>query len=495
MNYTAEDIDIMEDWWIKKSRRNFLAYRQFMRNDKFEYNWFIADLCKQLQQFYIDLINGRRPILLIQSPPQHGKSWSITDFIAWISGKHPELRSIYASYSEMLGVRCNTQLQRFFDSEKHKKIFPGHRINVDNTVTIANKPKRNSTHIEYVDGDGIPTDGQFRNTTVQGPVTGESLDLGIIDDAVKGREQARSITWSEKTWEWFTDDFMTRFSDKAGLLIIMTRWTTHDLIGRLLKAKNKLLGSIKVLNYQAIATKDEEHRNAGVALFPKLKSLEFLKGKKALMPQSSWDSLYQGNPTVSGGNLVKDHWWGWYKRLPQLKFKFITADTAQKIKTQNDWTCFHCYGYGIDDRLYLIDKFREKLEAPELRIEAEIFYRKHNTPKMIVTDPILRGMYIEDKSSGTGLLQEMRRKRLKVFEVPRHVDKYFRTEDASPEIEAGRVVLNVEIPGVDNLTKEAREFPNSEFDDDFDCLLTAIEVAFINKDKTNMLAAAMEAEN
>ena len=123
-----------------------------------------------------------------------------------------------------------------------------------------------------------------------------------------------------------------------------------------------------------------------------------------------------------------------------------------------------------------------------------MFYNKHNIPKEKVNDPILRGMYIEDKSSGIGLLQELKAKRLKVFEVPRHTDKVFRAEDASPYVESGLVHLNTEIPGISNLTKEAREFPNGEFDDDIDTLMTAIEIAFINKNNHNMLLAAMEAD-
>jgi len=486
LRYSVEDIDAIEDWWIKKSRVNFLAYRTFLRPGQFVHNWFIADLCVNLQQFYADLIAGKRPILLIQSPPQHGKSWSITDFIAWVSGREPQLRSIYASYSDTLGIRCNAQLQRFFDSDKHRRIFLDHRIG--GTV------RRNSRLIEYVDANGSPTGGQFRNTTVAGAVTGETLDLGVIDDAVKGREQAGSLVWSQKIWEWFTDDFMTRFSDRAGLLVIMTRWTTHDLIARLLDIKDRLPDNFKLLNYQAIATKGESNRDEGEALFPKLKSLSFLEGKKAVMPQSSWESLYQGNPTVSGGNKFKDEWWQWWKILPPLAYKFITADTAQKTKNENDWTVFQCWGFGIDGRLYLLNKFREKLEAPDLRREAEIFYKKHDTPRLNANDPVLRGMYIEDKSSGVGLLQELKRKRMKVIEVPRITDKIFRAEDASPYIKAGLVVLNTDIPGADNITKEAREFPNSEFDDDIDTLMTAIEVAFINKDKTSMLAAAMEVD-
>jgi len=489
-DYTSEDIDLLEDWWIQKSRRNFLAYRMFMRNEKFLQNWFIVDLCKQFQQFYVELKKERRPILLIQSPPQHGKSWTVADFISWISGIWPELRTIYGTYSDTLGVRCNLSVQRQMDSLKYQKIFSDIKLSSRRGEAI-----RTTKHLEFIDSNGNVTDGQFRNTTTGGPITGETLDLGIIDDAVKGREQASSITWSQKIWEWFTDDFQTRFSDKGGLLIIMTRWTTHDVIARLVDKIDK--SKYKLVNYQAIATKDEEHRREGQALFPQLKSLDFLEGKKELMAASSFESLYQGNPTVSGGNLFKDKWWQWYKDgvLPQLKYKFITADTAQETKTQNDWTIFQAWGYGIDDKIYLLDKVREKFEAPELRREAEMFYQKHNTPRLNVGDPTLRGMYIEKKSSGAGLLQELKRKNVKVIGVERSTDKVFRAEDASPYVEAGKVVISTSVNGTENLTKEAREFPNGEFDDDIDTLMTAIEVTFINKNTVNSLEAAMSADD
>jgi len=485
------DVDIIEKGWVQESRINFLAYRIFMHNKMFKHGWFIDDLCLQLQQFYSDLINNKRPILLIQTPPQHGKSFTISDFIAWIIGKMTSIRIIYASYSDTLGIRCNTFVQRSFDSAKYKKIFPNLNISNQNIVTQSNKARRNSKLIETWEGNE-PTDlsesGFFRNTTVAGSITGESLDLGIIDDAVKGREQANSITWSEKVWEWFTDDFLTRFSEKAGMIIITTRWTTHDIIARFNKIVSNFDGKVTSVNYPAIATDDEKHRQAGDPLFPELKSLSFLKSKKAIMAQSSWESLYQGNPTVTGGNLIKDDWWAWWKILPKIQYKFITADTAQKDKKQNDWTVFQCWGMGIDNRIYLLDKLREKFHAPALRREAEIFYKKHDTARINPDDPILRKMYIEDKSSGTGLIQELKLKRLKIEEVPRITDKVLRAEDVAPYIEAGQVVLNLDVPGVGNLTKEGREFPNGEFDDDFDCLMTAVEISFINKQREIFVA-------
>ncbi|MFX4253371.1 heat-shock protein Hsp70, partial [Aliarcobacter butzleri] len=79
-------------------------------------------------------------------------------------------------------------------------------------------------------------------------------------------------TVRNKTWEWFTDDFFTRFSEQAGFLMILTRWHIDDPAGRLQDKYPK----IKVITYKAIAEDDEEHRKKGEALFPEHKSLEFL---------------------------------------------------------------------------------------------------------------------------------------------------------------------------------------------------------------------------
>ena len=477
MNLVTEDIDALEEWWVQKSRVNFLAYRQFMRYGDFEHNWFIANMCGHLQQFFIDLKAGKRPVLFIQSPPQHGKSWAITDFIAWISGVWPELRTIYSSYSEKLSMRCNMAQQRAITSDKYRKIFPG--------TGLAHKKGdavRTATHLEFVDKDGNPTDGQFRNTTVAGPVTGESLDLGIIDDAVKGREQANSLPLSEKIWGWFLDDFSTRFSDQAGLIIIMTRWTTHDIIGRLRKKYKEIQRPFKVVNYKAIASKDGRFRKEGEALFPKLKSLAFLKEKKVLMLPESWESLYQGNPTKAGGNLIKDTWWKWWEVLPKMEFNFAVADTAQKVKNVNDWTVFKHWGFGVDGNIYLLDMFRERVTAPDLRRKAEIFYLKCTKREKVGN---FRGMCIEDKSSGIGLIQEFEEKNYKVHAIPRSIDKVTRAYDTGPEIKAGKVFLNTLIPGVDIITNEAREFPNGEYDDAWDCTMSAIEVAYLYPDILN----------
>ena len=79
------------------------------------------------------------------------------------------------------------------------------------------------------------TNGYFRNTTVLGSITGEALDLAVIDDPIKGRAEASSEVKREKTWNWMTDDVLSRFSENAGLIMIMTRWHVDDPAGRLIE--------------------------------------------------------------------------------------------------------------------------------------------------------------------------------------------------------------------------------------------------------------------
>ena len=77
--------------------------------------------------------------------------------------------------------------------------------------------------------------GSFRATTVMGQINGMGLDLGVIDDPIKGRAEAQSEVTREKTWNWLTDDVLSRFSEHAGLIMIMTRWHVDDPAGRLIE--------------------------------------------------------------------------------------------------------------------------------------------------------------------------------------------------------------------------------------------------------------------
>lgn len=297
--YSTSDLEFLEVLAQAEARENFWAFRQYL-DPTMVRGWWQREVAAHLQQFWADFCDGKRPKLLLMAPPQHGKSRQVIEFISWVSGKNPDLKTIYSSFSDDLGVDANRQLQRIYDEDRFMATFPRLRIGGHNVVTITGKPLRNSSVIEYANHRG-----SFRNTTVLGQITGKGLDLGVVDDPIKGREAANSKPTRDKTWSWFTDDFLSRFADHAAFLMMLTRWHVDDPAGRLLEefGSSEEGGSVRILRYPAIAEEDEQHRSKGKPLFPELKSLEFLNERRQIYTSASWESLYQQNPIVVGGGL------------------------------------------------------------------------------------------------------------------------------------------------------------------------------------------------
>lgn len=457
-------LELKRESKLRAARCSFLAFRQLI-NPKDKWGWWQIEIARELQQFYDDMQAGKRPKLVIQAPPQHGKSVQIIDFIAWLAGLNPDCRTIYTSFSERLGVRANLKLQRLYDSQLYKDIFPATKINQSNSVTVSGQFLRNREILEYCDHTGY-----FRNTTVGGSITGEGLDLGVIDDPIKGRKEANSITVRDSVWDWFTDDFFTRFSEDGSLLCILTRWHVDDPIGRLIKQYPE----VKLLSYPAVAEQDEPNRLAGEPLFPEHKSLDFLLERKKVMDSSSWLSLYQQTPITLGGDLIRGEWFKRYMMLPKMTYRKIYADTAQKTKEHNDYSVFECWGLGEDGKLYLIDMIRGKWEAPELRRRTIDFWNKH----AIRTDGKLREMCVEDKASGTGLIQGIRDEaKIPIKAIQRGVDKLTRVQDIIPYIESGYVMIPADASFVSDFVSECEAFTADnahDHDDQIDPMCDAI---------------------
>ena len=407
-------------------------------------------------------------MLIIEAPPQHGKSEAIIDIISWIAGRNPTLKTIYASFSQRLGIRANLKLQRLYSKKVYQDIFPNTKINSKNVVTGVNY-LRNREILEYCDKGGY-----FRNTTVQGSITGESLDLGVIDDPLKGREEANSETIRDKTWEWFTDDFFTRFSEEAGFLMILTRWHIDDPAQRLINNNPR----IKVLKYKAIAEEDEKHRKIGEALIPAHKSIDFLLERKRLMGDNFY-ALYQQSPIVSGGNIFKREWIKYISRdlINNITFEryFITVDSALKDKEKNDFTVYSAFGV-FENRLYLLDMYRGKPLSNEREVTLKSFYNKNNKFPF-------QGCFIEQKASGIDLFQRMIYDDYMVFEVERNTDKVFRANIITGYLQVYGFYIVDDLPNLNDLLTEYEQFPNSKNDDIIDTLIDGVELCYIKNEK------------
>jgi predicted phage terminase large subunit-like protein len=456
MGSNNERLALLKEARFRKCRSDFLTYRQTI-NPKMKWGWWQREIAKELQQFYDDLIAGKRPKLVIQAPPQHGKSVQIIDFISWIAGKNPDFRTIYTSFSERLGIRANLRLQRLYSSEVYAEIFPETLINKSNAVTVSGQFLRNREIIEYVDRQGF-----FRNTTVRGSITGESLDLGVIDDPIRGRQDANSEAIRDSAWDWFTDDFFTRFSEEAGLLAILTRWHIDDPIGRLIDR----YPDVKVLSYPAIAEEDEPHRKKGEALFPEHKSIEFLREREKIMDSGNWLALYQQRPTAAEGELFKPDQIQVIDALPYGHIQWVRGwDLAST--TDGDFTAGAKVGRLPDGRFVIADMVRLRV-GPDERDAAMV-----NTASL---DGVSTKISIPQDPGQAGKTQVLYLTRelvgYPVDTSPESGDKVTRAEPFASQVNVGNVVM---LRGSWNnaLIDEMRMFPNGSFDDQIDSLSRA----------------------
>lgn len=439
----------------RKARRSLLDFIVYL-DPEYVVSRFAQEVCQALEKFLEDQRAGLRPILILQAPPQHGKSQIVSRYLpAWLFGQNPDLSIGGLSYSKDLASDMNRDVQRIMLSPEYARLFPEASLNAKRAVMVDLEAKRNSDVFEIVGHKG-----RYVGAGVGGPLTGKRLDIGIIDDPIKNAQEALSKVVKDGVWNWYITTFTTRLSKNSGQIIMATSWATDDLSGRVIDATPRA----KVLKFPAISP-------IGEALVPELHPIEKLLETKALMSDYFWSAMYQQSPVALGGNMFKAEWWRFYDIQPKLKWRAIYADTAQKTKEQNDYSVFQCWGESLDGQAVLIDQIRGKWEAPDLLVQARAFWNKHKAS----ATGTLRAFNVEDKSSGTGLIQTLKREGVPVIGIPRDVDKITRAMDSSPLMQSGNVMLPSDAPWLSDYMSEFAAFPSGSNDDQVDPTMDAIK--------------------
>lgn len=461
---------VLRELDIRRARRDLTAFAAYAK-PHLELGWFHVRICRALQQFYSDVVAKKSPRLMIFAPPRHGKSELFSRlFPAWVFGQNPDITMIAASYGADLASRMNRDVQKVMDSPEYIQLFPDTRLNGKNIVSVSQGALRNSEIFEIVNNEGV-----YRSAGVGGGITGMGGEIGIIDDPVKDAKEANSLTVRQSVLEWYETTFMTRIAPGGGILLAMTRWNEDDLAGALLKREPE---AWQVLRFPAIAIDDEPNRKAGEALDPNRWPLESLNKLKRSMSDYSWGALYQQNPKKLGGNIIKGQWFQRYEQLPVLRKIIITADTANKVKTANDYSVFTCAGVTADNKVYVLDLKRGKWESPELIQTAIDFWAKHKRKAGELLGA--SEFYIEDKASGTSLIQHLQRELGHTIKpVQRNIDKFTRVNGVIPAISGGSVYLPAQAGWVNDFISECEAFTANDshaFDDQLDTLCDALEL-------------------
>jgi len=435
----------------RRARNRLIPFCQYTKPD-YEAPWHLIELAEALEA----IERGELKRLIVIMPPRHGKSEQISlRFPCWYLGRHPERSIVQAGYAESIALVHSRRARDVFISREMSRTFPNIRHRPERPGQEAIIPERQAAH-EW----GTRTGGSYYAVGIGGGLTGRGFNVGIIDDPVKDDEEAQSATIREKVWEWYDKVFRTRAEPDAAIIIVMTRWHEDDLVGRLLRQMKNYPGADqwKVLHFPAV-------NEGGQALWPERYPIEALNKLRA-DPSSmrSFEALYQGNPTVAEGQIIKREWWQYYRSVPAFERKIQSWDTAFKDKKMADYSVCTTWG-ETRTGYYLVDVWRGKVEFPELKRIAIALYGR-DTPDAVL---------VEDMASGQSLVQELQRNtKIPVLPIKVDRDKVARAYAATPLIEVGKVYLPESAPWLFDYIEELAAFPNGTNDDQVDSTTQAL---------------------
>ena len=428
------------------ARRSFRRYLYYVHSSTWKRTKMSDYLADEVQNFVEQDTGNAYDILLIETPPQHGKSLTITEsFPSWYLGRYPQNRIIEVSYNfdtaERFGRKNLEKVEQFGDA------------------LFGLKKGSSWTKTEFVLDNGW---GQMLSRGVMAGITGNPANLLIIDDPVKNREEADSQTYRDKVWAEWQNSMKSRLAAGAKVIVIMTPWHEDDLAARLLRMEP----TTRLIRLPIEAEENDPlGRTPGDSLAPELgKDREWLAQFKSGYlndPKQgglrAWQALYQCSPRVEGGNLVRREWWRYYDpdEVKDFGMTVISVDAAFKGKENNDFVAIQVWSKRGND-YYLRYSLNKHLEFPE-------------TVQAILTTKRLfpESMYIliEDKANGSAIIQTLQKSIIGVIGITPKGGKISRVNAVSPAIESGHVYLPKDTVWAEALVDQFSAFPAAEHDD------------------------------
>jgi predicted phage terminase large subunit-like protein len=416
-------------------------------------NWHIDAMTYAAQR----VIDGKLRRLIVTVPPRHLKSIIFSVGLpAYLLGHDPTKRIACVSYSSELAIKHANDFRAVLNSAWYGRIFPGTRISRDkDTQTETMTTAR----------------GYRMATSLGGTLTGRGAGLIILDDPQKP-DEALSEAHRNRATQWFDSTLQTRLDDKpqGAVVLIMQRLHEDDLVGQILEKDDW-----HHLKIPAIAERDElvkvgpkrtYRRKIGTVIDPRREPIEVLQGLRKSMGALHFSAQYQQEPIPLEGNLIKRDWFKEYDVAPTHTdgdTLVISIDTAMKGDELADFSVATVW-LARGEHSYLIDLWRERVDYPNLK--HAIWRLRERHPKAT--------LLIEDKGSGTSLIQELRANNIGVIPVNPEGDKTTRCAAISAQFEAGCVFFPKSAVWLDSLKAELLGFPNVKNDDQVDSVTQAL---------------------
>lgn len=337
------------------ARREFWEYCKLLHKDFYrEDREFLKELCFKLQDFYYN----DDEFMIVNEPPRHGKSFTATNFVEWVLGRNPLERIMSASYSHDLSknfskkVRGTISTEKIGDNIVYSDIFSETKLKFGSSEAMKWQTDK-SNQINYL------------ATSPSGSATGFGCTLMVIDDLVKNAYEANNESILEAQYEWFVNTMLSRREGKKKVLIIMTRWSSKDLAGKILEYVKENNISYSHINFKA-------EQEDGTMLCPSIFDKKASERAKQLMGEDIYEANYNQTPIDMKGCLYSDL--QTYSELPTVLEICNYTDTADE---GTDYLCSINYAICSDDKAYILD----------------VIYTQD---AMEITEPLVAGMLTKD---------------------------------------------------------------------------------------------------
>ena len=417
--------------YVKKMWPGFIAGRHHkLMADKFE-----------------RIARGELRRVIINMPPRHTKSEFASYLLpSWFLGRSPDKKVIQTSHTAELAVGFGRKVRNLVGSDVYKDVFPNVGLQADSKAA----GRWSTNH-----------GGEYFAIGVGGAVTGKGADLLIIDDPHSEQEAKLAMTDPsifDSVYEWYTSGPRQRLQPGGSIVIVMTRWSTKDLTGRILKSsiEDEKVNEWEIIELPALLP-------SGNPLWPEFWPIEELEALKAELPVSKWNAQYQQKPTSEEGAIIKREWWKMWEaeRPPSCEFIIQSWDTAFTKSNRSDYSACTTWGVfhpdeGPDAHVILLDAFKERMEFPELKRKAFEMWKDWEPDAFVV----------EAKAAGAPLIYELRQMGIPVqeFTPSRGNDKVVRVNAVSDLFSSGKVWAPRK-RWAEEVMEEIAGFPYSDNDD------------------------------
>ena len=296
-------------------------------------------------------------LLCISMPPGVGKTTMAEFFLAWTGGRNPDLPSIIGSHSNSFLRGVYDEIQRIVGRNSEylwQKVFPEiHLIgtNAKDLMLDLGTRKRFSTYEFSSIGSGNA--GKIR-----------AGNLLYCDDLVDGIETAMSRDRLDKIWQQYYTDYRQRKIGDCAELHIATRWSVHDVIGRL----DEMYGDDHDAEFIVCPALDDNDQSNFDYPYGIGFTTEFYHEQREIMDSASWKALYMNEPIEREGQLYPHNMLQRYFELPEGEPDSIIGVCDTKT-TGSDYCCMPIvYQYG--NKFYIEDVLFENY-APNI-VEANL---------------------------------------------------------------------------------------------------------------------------